>query len=337
MGCLFILNDSEYNIYWKKNFFKIENIIFCETIILIIFSFIAYIAYPYDSFSLIKQKITINTLLLYTFSFSLASFLIILLIKKIHTNNKMKPNHRLCLMNFYARLGFCFVFLCFIFSLYVSLFMIEWEGVTGIIAYRALKSVEGSKKIVISIGKAIFTLIWNELMLLVSIFGFSDFAMEITIIARASKYLSINNNINNQKLLNELFRIPLPDIPDNNTNNTNTLYNYSSDIEMKKDKITKLRLVMSNNDISNEENGIENNDNKFREVEIIQKIEYRSIGIQTDDDNDTSFYNNYINDNIDNNDKLVNDDLSNNFILIKNKSLIDSKTTMNEIMSMPIK
>ena len=106
---------------------------------------------------------------------------------------------------------------------------------------------------------------------------------------------------------------------------------------MKKDKITKLRLVMSNNNISNEENGFENHDNKFREVEIIQKIEYRSIGIQTDDDNDTSFYNNYVNDNIDNNDKLVNDDLSNNFILIKNKSLIDSKTTINEIMSMPIK
>ena len=338
MGCLFILNDSEQYIYWRKNFFKIENFIMSESIILIILSLIAYIAYPYDSFSLIRQKINISTLVLYIFAFSLAAFLISILIKKIHLKNKMRPNHRLCLMNFYGRLGFCFVFLCFILSLYISLFMIEWEAITGIIIHRALES--SSKKIVISFGKAIFTLIWNEFMLIVSIFGFIDFAMEISIISKAIKYLSINNNINNQKLLNELFRIPIRnnfDINTNNENNENTLYNYNLDSEIKKDKITKLRLVMANN-ISNEENGFGNNENKFREVEIIQKIEYRSIGIQTDVDiYDGSIYNN-INDNtIDNNYKNANEDLSNNFILVKEKSLIDSKTTFNEIINMPIK
>ena len=328
MGSLFILNDSEQNIYWKKNIFKIERFIMYESIIMFILSFIACLTFPFDSFNLVKQKIPIKSIVISIVFCSLISYLFSLLIKKVHIKNNIKPNYRLCLMNFYGHIGlFCFL-ICFILSLYTSLLMIEWEGITGIITYRTLVSGKKSKKIVISIGKAIYTLIWNHFILIVSILGLVDYVMEIAIISRAAKYLSTGNNINNQILLHELFRIPIIDKSIKNPNYFDNLKNID-----KKENIIKLRLIMSNK--NNEENCFENEDNKFREVEIIQKIEYKSIGVQTHEDdtkNNNTYYNNYIN-----NDELIDEDLSNNLILIKNRSLIDSKTSLNEVMTQPIK
>ena len=203
----------------------------------------------------------------------------------------------------------------------------EWEDINGILSNRRLST---KKKATISFGKVIFTLIWNDFILICNFFGIADFLMEISIITRASKFLSEGNNINNQNLLYELFKIPIIKKFHNNIGNGNILNN--SDIKNidKNQKYSKFRITMSNNKNCN---NFENENNKFREIEIIQKIEYNSISTQTEDINN-SFINNYINEN---NDKLIDEDLSNNFILIKNKPLIDSKTSFNEILNAPLK
>ena len=60
-------------------------------------------------------------------------------------------------------------------------------------------------------------------------------------------------------------------------------------------------------------NNFENDINKFREVELIEKVEYKSIAIQTDD-----------NLNINNKYNLIDEDLSKDIILVKNSQLINS-------------
>ena len=326
MGCLFILNDSQTNIFWKKSIFKIEKFIIIESIISIFLSFIAILTYPFDSIQLVRQKILIESLVYYIFSFSLISLFFSLLIRYIHIQKRRKPNYRLCLMNFFGHSGLFSFVICFIISIYITLFIIEWEDLNTTILYRRLST---KKKVNISIGKVIFTLIWNDFILICNFFGLADFLMEISIISRASKYLSEGNNINDQNLLNELFKIPIIKIIHNNVDNGNILNSNINKIDKKKN-LSKFRIIMSNN---KNDNNFENENNKFREVEIIQKIEFNSIGTQTEYINN-SFFNNYINEN---NDKLIDDDLSNNFILIKNKPLIEGKTSFNEILNFPIK
>ena len=327
MGCLFILNDSQTNIFWKKSIFKIEKFIIIESIISIILTFIALLTFPFESIKLVRQKILIESLVYYIFSFSLLSLFFSILINYIHTQKKRKPNYRLCLMNFCGHSGLFSFVICFILSLYITLVIMEWEDINGILSNRRLST---KKKATISFGKVIFTLIWNDFILICNFFGIADFLMEISIITRASKFLSEGNNINNQNLLYELFKIPIIKKFHNNIGNGNILNN--SDIKNidKNQKYSKFRITMSNNKNCN---NFENENNKFREIEIIQKIEYNSISTQTEDINN-SFINNYINEN---NDKLIDEDLSNNFILIKNKPLIDSKTSLNEILNSPVK
>ena len=323
MGCLFILNDSQTNIFWKKNIFKIEKFIIIESTISIFLSFIALLTFPFESIKLVRQKMPIESLVYYNFCFSLISLFLSILIKFIHIQKKRKPNYLLFFMYFFGHFGLFSFIICFILSLYVTLVIMEWEDINGIISNKRLSN---TKKENISIGKAIFTQIWNDFILICNFFGLADFLMEINIISKASKYLSEGNNINNQNLLFELFKKPIIKKIHNNIDNGN-ISNFSN-ID-KSQKYYKFRIIMSNKKI---DNNFENENNKFREIEIIQKIEYNSISTQTEDINN-SFFNNYINEN---NDKLIDEDLSNNFILIKNKPLIDSKTTLNEIFNSSI-
>ena len=142
MGCLFILNDSESNIFWKKKIYIMEIIIIFESSALLILSFIALLTFPFDSIKLVKQKFLLETIIYYIFSFSMISLFISLLIKYIHLDNKIRPNYRLCLMNFCAYIGFFLFFLSGVLSFYITIVIIEWEDITGIIAYRLLSSTQ---------------------------------------------------------------------------------------------------------------------------------------------------------------------------------------------------
>ena len=322
MGSIFILNDSKQKIYWKTNIYRIEKFIIYESVSLIILTFMALLSFPFDSMNLVNQKISINNLLYIIFFFSFVSLFFSLLIKNIHMENKIKPNYRLCLMNFYGYFGFFSFITTFFISFYITFVIIEWEGIQGIIANRILAT---QKKIVISTGTAIYTLIWNNFIILCTIFGIVDFGVEIFIISKASKFLSEGNNINNSNLLFELFKIPIINNINKRIGQNFCLANSTID---KRNKY-KLRLIISNND----NNYFENDNNKFREVEIIQKIEYNSIEVQTESF-DNIFYDNYIQRN---KNKSFDEDFSNNNILVKNKSLIDSKSTFNDILNAPIK
>jgi hypothetical protein len=222
-------------------------------------------------------------------------------------------------MNFLGTIGFFCSFLTCGYTLCISFILIEWENRPGIIASKRVLATK-SKTIFISISRAIFTLIWNHIVLLCGFFCFIDFTIEIIIIQKASKFLSEGNNINNQNLLHELFKMTVKNKINNSINSMNTL-DTRKNIN-KKEAFSKFRIIMTDKD--NLENSFENENNKFREVEIIQKVDYKSIGVQTEDNKD-NFYNNYVNDP---NNKTVDEDLSNNLIFIRNKPLIESKISM---------
>jgi hypothetical protein len=206
MGGLFVLNDSEQRIYWKKNIFKIETFILYESIILCTLSCVSYLTFPFYSLKFANNNFPSDVYVLCCILFSLASFLCSFLIKNIHLNNNIKPNYRLCLMNFLGTIGFFCSFLTCGYTLCISFILIEWENRPGIIASKRVLATK-SKTIFISISRAIFTLIWNHIVLLCGFFCFIDFTIEIIIIQKASKFLSEGNNINNQNLLHELFKM----------------------------------------------------------------------------------------------------------------------------------
>ena len=139
-------------------------------------------------------------------------------------------------------------------------------------------------------------------------------------ISKVSKFLSEGNNINNQKKILELFKINtsyeinLEEFKEKNTFDIiNEKYNENKTLK-------KLRIIFPNNIEENGENNtFENEVNKFREVELIEKVEYRSIGIQTEESDIKNYNKKYKNDN-----NLIDEDLSKNIILVKNKSLINS-------------
>ena len=120
--------------------------------------------------------------------------------------NKIKPNYRLCLMNFCGYIGFFSFVTTFFLSFYIALVIIEWGGITKIITNRILTT---QKVMVISTGTSIYTLIWNNIIIICTIVGIVDFSVEILIISKASKFLSEGNNINNSNVLFELFKIPI--------------------------------------------------------------------------------------------------------------------------------
>ena len=220
-------------------------------------------------------------------------------------------------MNFLAYIGFSFIFICFILSFYIALLIIDREN--NAIIYKSLSISKDNSAI--SIRKAIFILIWNNIIFFCSSLGVVDFFVEIIIISKSSKYLSEGNNINDKNILYELFRIPkIEKINDKNEKSLN-LDNFN--IKNNQEKFTKLKLFISDNNKEKKGSIFDNGNNKFREIEIIQKIEYKSTSVQTEENNNIS--DDYIF-NSDNN--LIDEDLSNNFIFVKEKSLINSKTSL---------
>lgn len=319
MGGLFVLNDSEQRIYWKKNIFKIENFILYESLIICLLSCVSFMTFPFDSLKFVNKYISSDIYVLCSIFFSLISYICSLLIKYIHLKKSIRPNYRLFWMNFFGTIGFFCMFLACGYTLCISFILIEWENISGIlVSKRVLSSTK--KNIVISISRAIYTLIWNHIVLLCSFCCFIDFAIEVANITKAAKYLSEGNNINNQNLLHELFKMTIKTKINNSINSINTL-DTSKNIN-KKESFSKFRIIMT--DKENTENSFENENNKFREVEIIQKVDYKSIGVQTEDNKD-NFYNNYVNDSYN---RTVDEDLSNNLILIRNKPLIESKISI---------
>ena len=91
--------------------------------------------------------------------------------------------------------------------------------------------------------------------------------------------------------------------------------------------LKKLRITFPKQNDGNGINTFENNINKFKEVELIEKIEYKSIGIQTEEDMDINNINNIKNESSLLDRKIIEEDFSKNIILLKNKSLINSFST----------
>ena len=319
MGCLLIFNDSEENLYWKKNIFKLENFIISESITIFILSFIALFTFPLDSFNITKQNmslIPIKYILLNIIFCSLISIFMSALIKYIHLNkNSIKPNYRLFIMKVLAYIAFFSIFISFISSFYITLVIIEWEKYKGSIALKSL-SFHDNKSI--SIEKAIFTLNLSNIMFLFSILGFVDFCAECIIISKASKYLSERNNINNQKVLDELFLHS--QVSKEGKNSGKNILSNINEIN-NKNTFSKYRLIIK--DDNNLDNYFDNRNNKFQEIEIILNVEYISEGMQTENDKNV-----FDSDYAINIETLIDDDLSINSILSQRKSL---KNIYNDI------
>ena len=215
-------------------------------------------------------------------------------------------------MHCFAYFNLTLIILCLIFSFCVSTLIIKWANIYEFVQYK-------------NTPKIIYIYILYNIITLFSFFEFIDILVETIVISKASKFLSEGNNINNQKILLELFKINyfrenLEKLKDKNTFDLNEKYNENKSFK-------KFRIIFpNNNDIKEENNSFENDFNKFREVELIEKVEYKSIGIQTEENNKEDFYNKR--NNYDNNDimegKNLEEDISKNVILVKNKSLISS-------------
>ena len=302
MGSLLILNDDDKKTFWRKNIFKLEIIIIIESILNLFLSVLTAISFPFDTLKITNKKSKIMNVIYICIFSSLAALIISLLIKRIHIKTTIKPNYRLCIMHFLSFSGLFIVILYLILSLYISSVIHKWANLYEFVQYK-------------NIGKVIYIFVLNNFIILLTIFEFVDLLLETIMISKVSKFLSIGNNINNHKLLFELFKI--------NSQN----YNYDkieeNNLFNKKNEgnetFKKLRIIFPKNKDENHNNTFENNINKFREVELIEKVEYKSIGIQTKENKDKSYTRN-ININVE-------EDLSKNIILVKNKSLINSSST----------
>ena len=148
-------------------------------------------------------------------------------------------------------------------------------------------------------------------MFLFSIIGNVDFLTECFIVTKASKYLSEWNNINNKKILYELFNSSEIENKDKNSENNSSGNNNEN-------KFSKYRIIVIDN--NNSENYFDNNNNKFQEVEMILNIEYNNVGTQTEQslNNIDKKFNKYI-------DLSVDDDLSNNLFCVQNKFIINNQ------------
>lgn len=297
MGCLLLLNDNETKSYWRRNIFKLENILLIESISTIILILISNIAFPFNSLKIIKNRKRAKYILIISLIFSFIPLIISLLTRYIHIKNNIKPNYRLCIMHTLVITGNCFIILCLALTLYISSLINNWANIYEFIEYQ-------------NIGNIIFIFVLNYINILSLFIQLIDFFMEIIIISKTSKFLSLGNNINNQKLLFELFKINIHS-KNSEIKENNNLYGEDKYDENKTFK--KLRIIFPNNNEENMKNNFENDINKFREVELIEKVEYKSIAIQTDD-----------NININNKYNLIDEDLSKDIILVKNSQLINS-------------
>ena len=315
MGCLLLLNDYERKSYWRANIFKLENMIIAESIISFILILLSALTFPYNSIKLLKKQPNPKTLIFFNLTASFIILIISLLIKYFHVKKNIKPNYRLCIMHFFAIWNLFLIILYFILSVSVSSLIHSWANIYEFVPNK-------------NTGKMIYIFILFNIIILLSCFQLFDFLIESIMISKVSKFLSEGNNINNKKLLLELFKI-----------NNNYYYQNEEifkeknilDINEKYDEnksFKKLRIIFPRNNGQNEENNIfENSINKFREVELIERVEYKSIGIQTEERNMNNYNKkyNYDNDLIDI--KNSEEDLSKNIILVKNRSLINSSNS----------
>jgi len=307
MGCLLLLNDYERKSYWRTNIFKLENIIISESILTFIFIVLSAIIFPYNSISIVKKATDPKNLIFICLISSTIVLIITLLIKSIHIKKNIKPNYRLCIMHFLSVVNLFFIIISFILSLCISTFIHKWANIYEFIPNKNL-------------SKIVYIFVLNNVIILSTFFQLIDFFVESVMISKVSKFLSEGNNINNQKILLELFKINtnfeinLEEFKEKNTFDIiNEKYNENKTLK-------KLRIIFPNNIEENGENNtFENEVNKFREVELIEKVEYRSIGIQTEESDIKNYNKKYKNDN-----NLIDEDLSKNIILVKNKSLINS-------------
>lgn len=307
MGCLLLLNDYERKSYWRTNIFKLENIIISESILTFIFIVLSAIIFPYNSISIVKKATDPKNLIFICLISSTIVLIITLLIKSIHIKKNIKPNYRLCIMHFLSVVNLFFIIISFILSLCISTFIHKWANIYEFIPNKNL-------------SKIVYIFVLNNVIILSTFFQLIDFFVESVMISKVSKFLSEGNNINNQKILLELFKINtnfeinLEEFKEKNTFDIiNEKYNENKTLK-------KLRIIFPNNTEQNGENNtFENEVNKFREVELIEKVEYRSIGIQTEESDIKNYNKKYKNDN-----NLIDEDLSKNIILVKNKSLINS-------------
>ena len=307
MGCLLLLNDYERKSYWRTNIFKLENIIISESILTFIFIVLSAIIFPYNSISIVKKPTDPKILIFICLISSTIVLIISFFIKSIHIKKNIKPNYRLCIMHFLSIFNLFFIIIYFILSLCISTFIHKWANIYEFIPNKNL-------------SKIVYIFVLNNVIILSTFFQLIDFFVESVMISKVSKFLSEGNNINNQKILLELFKINtsyeinLEEFKEkNNFDIINEKYNENKTLK-------KLRIIFPNNTEQNGENNtFENEVNKFREVELIEKVEYRSIGIQTEESDIKNYNKKYKNDN-----NLIDEDLSKNIILVKNKSLINS-------------
>ena len=268
---------------------------------------ISAIIFPYNSISIVKKPTDPKNLIFICLISSTIVLIITLLIKSIHIKKNIKPNYRLCIMHFLSVVNLFFIIISFILSLCISTFIHKWANIYEFIPNKNL-------------SKIVYVFVLHNTIILSTFFQLIDFFVESVMISKVSKFLSEGNNINNQKILLELFKINtnleinLEEFKEKNTFNIiNEKYNENKTLK-------KLRIIFPNNIEENGENNtFENEVNKFREVELIEKVEYRPIGIQTEESDIKNYNKKYKNDN-----NLIDEDLSKNIILVKNKSLINS-------------
>ena len=314
MGCLLILNDNERNTFWRNGIFKIESITKIESLIILFLSILSAFTFPYNELKLNKKKNKTRIVIIITIFSSLLRLIISLIIKNIHIKKNIRPNYRLCIMHFLSISNIFLIALGFILFLYISTTIHNWANLYEFVHYA-------------NTGKIIYIFILNNLILLFSFFEFVDLLVQSLFISKTSKFLSLGNNINNQKLLLEIFRI-------NEQNNYYEKYKENDLITFfGKEKLDdgnktfkKFRIIFPEKKDDNGYNTFDNNSNKFREIELIEKIEYKSVGIQTDEDYDTNIIKN---DSSLLDGKIIEEDFSKNIILVKNKSLINSFSTNN--------
>ena len=306
MGCLLLLNDDDRKSFWRSNIFKLEHMILRENIIVLFLLLISAITFPYKSIKFIRKENNPKPLIAICLISSISLLIISILIKYIHTKKEIKPNYRLCIMHCFAYFNLTLIILCLIFSFCVSTIIYRWANIYEFVQNK-------------NTAKIVYIFILYNIIILLTFFEFTDLLVESIVISKASKFLSEGNNINNQKLLFELFKINnfyenLEKFKEKNNSDLNEKFNENQTFK-------KFRLIFPKNDnVLEENNTFENDLNKFREVELVEKIEYKTTGTQTEESNEKLY--NYNNNIIEG--KSIEEDLSKNVILVKDKSLISS-------------
>ena len=311
MGCLLILNDDERNTFWKNGIFKLENITKIESLIILILTLLSEFTFPYNELKIVKKKIKIRNILVIIPILSLLTLIISFLIKYIHIKKNIRLKYPSGIMHSLSIFNFFLIILCFSLSLYISGEIHNWANIYEFVQYTYS-------------GKIIYIFILNNLVSFFSFLCSADLMVQAILLSKIAKFFSLGNNINNKKLLFEFFKINYQENNVEKYKENNSIIFFSKEKNDESKTFKKLRITFPNQSEENGINTFENNTNKFKEVELIEKIEYRSIGTQTEENIDK---NNIKNDSSILDRKIIEVDFSKNIILLRNKSLINSFST----------